>query len=78
VNVSKHKYLDSKIIQLYDSGLSMKSVAQLVGLGSSTVEYRLKIHKKNRSKSQAMAGKSKSIAHRQNLSNKKRSCQRRA
>lgn len=68
MNGSKHKHLDSKIKELYLSGVSQKKVGEILSLSHSTIGYRIKILGLSRSISESLVGRAKSKAHRKALS----------
>ena len=69
MNASKTRHMDVEIIRLYDTGLSAYQIAEALGLGHSTVDYRLNVNAVvKRSISESLVGRPKGEGHRRSLS----------
>ena len=69
MNASKNKHLDLEIIRLYNTGISADKIAGILGIKARGISYRLGINGvKMRSISEALVGRSKSLEHRESIS----------
>lgn len=69
MNASRYRYLDTPIARAYDSGKSIYAISREFGVCPNTIEYRLKINDvRMRSISEALAGRPKSLKHREAVS----------